>query len=181
MDFLNCLFQEPPHHRRDYLFGAESIRLDANSTTLQLQVRGRWIDTHVRELDKFISAGCINELLLRLLLRPQGCALAIPSGARDGEDSADDTANSCDCVKASLLLTTDGVLSPPGKERVKMALPNHEVPMRQLTSELDKSVKTIQVKKIKANPHETAMTGADEMLAMFRECGGRNHCVYING
>lgn len=181
MDFLNFLFQEPPHCRRDNLFGAESIRLEANSMTLQLQVQGRWINTRVRELDNFISAGCINELLLRLLLRPQGHALVIPSGARDGEDSADDTANSFDCVKASLLLTTNRVLSPPGKERVKMALPNHEVRMRQLIFEVDKSVKTIQVKEIKANPHETAMTGADEMLAMFRECGGRNHCVYING
>ena len=88
---------------------------------------------------------------------------------------------SFDCVKASLLLTSDRVLSPPGKQRVQQVLPNHEIPLSQLATKLDESVKTIMVKEIKASPHETAMTGMDEMLASFQDGGGSKHCVYING
>eukprot|EP00986_Skeletonema_menzelii_P006211 scaffold2341_cov212-Skeletonema_menzelii.AAC.7 len=184
MDFLNFLFDKQPDRQRGDLFGAESIRLKANSKTLQVQVGGRWIDVDVHELGKIISEDGRIELLLHLLLHPSGHKLAIPSGARDGEDSVDDAAAQCrsfNCVKASLMLTTDEVLSPSGKSRVDEALPNHEIPMPQFLSKLDTSVKTIKVKEIKSNRYETAMTGVDEMLGMFQDGGGNKHCVYING
>ncbi len=53
--------------------------------------------------------------------------------------------------------------------------------MPQLIFEIDQSVKTIKVKETKANLHETAMTGVDEMLASFQDGGGNRHCVCING
>ncbi|KAK1733585.1 hypothetical protein QTG54_015758 [Skeletonema marinoi] len=188
MDFLTTfLFEESRgRRRRDNLFGADSIRLEESSNALQLQfqVEDRWINTDIRGLNNIISDDGRLELLLRLLLNPLGHALVIPSGARDGDVSADDAVTqhiSFDCVKASLLLTSDGVLSPPGKKRVKEALPDHEIPMCQLLSKIDASVKTIRVGEVKANSHDMAMTGTDEMLAIFQDDGEHKHCLYING
>jgi len=185
MNFLtDFLFDEPSGYQRDELFKAESIRLEASSKTLQLQLGGRWIDADVRGLGKIISKDGRNELLLRLLLHQSEHPLVIPSGARDDAVSAVDAATqltSFDCVKASLLLTSDRVLSPSGKQRVQQALPDHEIPLSQLMFEIDRSVKTINLKEIKDNHHETAMTGMDEMLASFQDGGGSKHCVYING
>jgi len=188
MDFLTTfLFEESRgRRRRDNLFGADSIRLEESSNALQLQfqVEDRWINTDIRGLNNIISDDGRHELLLRLLLNPLGHALDIPSGARDGDVSADDAVTqhiSFDCVKASLLLTSDGVLSPPGKKRVKEALPDHEIPMCQLLSKIDASVKTIRVGEVKANSHDMAMTGTDEMLAIFQDDGEHKHCLYING
>lgn len=183
MDFLsNFLFEESPGRRgRNNLFGVESIRLKASTNMLQVQVNGRWIDTCVHDLDSIISPEGKDELLLNLLLHPSGAAVAIPAGARD--DSADETTqvNNFNCVKASLLLTSNEVLSPSGKKRVEMALPDHEIPMDQLRHNLKESVVTIQVKQVKANIHTTAMTGTDEMLGIFHDEGQRKHCVYIDG
>eukprot|EP00984_Skeletonema_dohrnii_P037511 scaffold39651_cov400-Skeletonema_dohrnii-CCMP3373.AAC.1 len=187
MDFLTTfLFEEScGRRRRDNLLGADSIRLEESSALqLQFQVEDRWINTDIRGLNNIISDDGRHELLLRLLLNPLGCPLLIPSGARDGDVSADDAVTqqiSFDCVKASLLLTSNGVLSPAGKKRVKEALPDHEIPMCQLLSKVDESVKTIRVGEVKANSHDMAMTGTDEMLAIFHDDGERKHCLYING
>lgn len=182
MEFLsNFLFEESPGRRgRNNLFGVDSIRLKASTNTLQVR-NGRWIDTSVHDLDSIISSEGKDELLLNVLLHPSGAAVAIPAGARD--DSADGTSqvNNFNCVKASLLLTSNEVLSPSGKKRVKEALPDHEIPMDQLRHNLKESVVTIQLKQVKANIHTTAMTGTDEMLGIFHDEGQRKHCVYING
>jgi hypothetical protein len=64
---------------------------------------------------------------------------------------------------------------------IEKHLPDHEVPFSQIM-ELLKQVKTVVLKRVKADIHQTAMTAACTMIGVFLEKdGNRQHCVFIDG
>ena len=155
---------------------ATSLRLngdDPSQLELCLDGADSFLPVGIIALSKFISDEAIENTLLDLLVN-NGRSIPVPAGRRESDVPAD-------CFKQCLLSLPDDVLSPEGKRRVKLALPDHEIPLRTLKHHLDTSVKTIAIKICdEKDLKKTAMTSTDMMIGEFGN-GTRNHSVLIDG
>ncbi len=189
-DYLNNFTFGRPRLSPNRLYDVESIRFKQGSKMLQVRSAGDQIyrSISVSDLHHCVSELGTNNLLLQLLCNRPECELLIPAGSRGDSGAASHFTNSSvdkdeeekpNCFKECLLLSS--VPSPSGKQRIRKSFPNHELPMSEIHSLLDESVKTVVMKAIKANINETAMTAQSEMIGVFFDEGQRKHCVFIDG
>ena len=190
-DYLVNFTFTSPSQSPNQLYDLESIRLMDMSQMLQVRSAGEqtYHSISVCDLRNCLSELGTKHLLLQLLCTPPGRELRIPAGSRGDSGTVslvnpnasedEDKHEKYNCFKNVLLMST--IPSPSAKQRIRQSLPDHEVSMPEIRSKLNEAVKTIAVKRVKANVRETAMTGQSEMLGVFHDNRQHKHCVFING
>ncbi len=135
-------------------------------------------------LRKFLSDEGIISSVLPLLCGSKDVMIA--AGAREGH--ADDQESTSlveqqprrDCFKQCLLLVP--WLTESCKQRIEKHIPNYESRFPRISELLEQNVKTVVLKRVKSNIHQTAMNEALMMIGVFIEKDGNlQHCVFIDG
>ena len=177
----------------NYSFAAEEDALPRENFPTHLHLIGDQLEVSFNNslalvsikavtLTKYISPEATVLIIVELLQNPNPhTGIEIPAGTREGEEEKKENSPiRVDCFKQSLLKAPDRTLSPEGKIRAKISLPDHEITYAVARECIQKSIKTICLKKEKKSPHKVAMTSENVMIGEFID-GTHSHSVLIDG
>ncbi|KAL7555318.1 hypothetical protein ACHAWF_018980 [Thalassiosira exigua] len=130
-----------------------------------------------KDIGIFVKPEEILPLNLVVLSRKTTHVAKIGAGARDDGDPVADEERS-DCWKQALLHLP--CLDPAAKQRVQDHIPDCRLTFGKIYGIIQQHVRTIVLKKVTENVHDTAMTAKEVMIGEFA-CGPYTHCVVIDG